>query len=249
MNDPVKAVLKRIRLYGTNLYRPRLLDFARQAATIATQADPVVMALAPEAPGRLAGLREEFGALLTAIEGRQGPNATLASVPMALDREQAFLLYALARLRRPRAIVETGVAKGVSTFFLLNALRENQGGSLTSFDIDPGAGALLRPDERASWRFVVLDRDSARRQFSGGLASLPHLDLFVHDSDHSYGYQSFEYHAALPRMEPGSLLASDDVDGSFAFLDFCAARGYRSHYLVSPAKVFGVAEVADRPSG
>jgi cephalosporin hydroxylase len=57
------------------------------------------------------------------------------------------LLYALVRARRPQIVIETGVAKGASSAFILLAMRENRWGHLYSIDL-PIHSAQQRPDGR-----------------------------------------------------------------------------------------------------
>ncbi|MDN5698624.1 MAG: class I SAM-dependent methyltransferase [Rubrobacter sp.] len=70
--------------------------------------------------------------------------------------------YLLCRLRKPEAVVETGVAHGVSSAFLLAALRVNGGGELHSVDLPP-----LRRDA------AVLGRRGSRWRGHERLAALP----------------------------------------------------------------------------
>ena len=247
VNDPVKGLLKRIRVYGTNLFRPRLLDFQRASLTIGFETGPILSALAPARASMGDRIRDEFQQHLTVLESRLGVPHRLSSVPMAMTAEEALFLYSLVRLREPKCVVETGVASGVSTYFILCALRENRVGSLTSFDVSATAGSLLPLEDRQAWRFVVLDPRNVKREFVQKLDHTRPVDLFIHDSDHSYGHQYFEYRSILPLMADHGLLASDDVDASFAYLDFCAANGFRAHYLISATKVFGIAEVRPAP--
>ena len=142
----------------------------------------------------------------------------------AVERESGKLLYLVTRLLRPRLVVETGVANGASTFFFLRALEENgDGGRLTSVDVTPEVGALLTPEERAStaWDFEVL----GDRTFDRIVSDLGSIDLFFHDSDHSYDNQVLELRSAWPRMSPGGLIGSDDVELNFAYLDVAAEFG------------------------
>jgi predicted O-methyltransferase YrrM len=234
-------------LNGPNLYRPRLIDLARVAQTISVEPIPIVTALSTASPSELATYSEEFAALLSALIGRAGSASGLDAISMAMVREEVVLIYLLARARRPKLVVETGVARGVSTYFLLHALRKNQVGRLTSFDLRPDAGELLLPGEREGWELVALDRRRIRSEFRQHVSALTApIDLFLHDSDHSYGHMLFEYETVLPRISPGGLLASDDVDGCFAFLDFCARHRLAPRILVAPTKAFGVAEVSSR---
>ena len=51
------------------------------------------------------------------------------------------------------------------------------------------------------------------------------VDLFLHDSDHSYDNMLFEFECVWPFIRPGGVLASDDAIGHDALLDFCDSVG------------------------
>ena len=53
----------------------------------------------------------------------------------------ADIFYVLPRLLRPTVLVETGVAAGSTTAFLLAAMRRNAHGELLSFDVPPVRGS------------------------------------------------------------------------------------------------------------
>src|SRR3989442_14227021 len=62
------------------------------------------------------------------------------------------LLYHVVRLLRPERVLETGVASGVSSLFVLKALSDHSKGSLLSIDLpnaDPGAQIL--PGSASGW--------------------------------------------------------------------------------------------------
>ena len=56
------------------------------------------------------------------------------------------------------------------------------------------------------------------REFVKALDSLPPIDFFLHDSNHTYRWQSLEYENALTHLSPNGLLMSDDIDLSWAFI-------------------------------
>jgi hypothetical protein len=101
-------------------------------------------------------------------------------------------------------------------------------------------GCLLSDEERERWRLHVLQAKSLKRSFSQIIESLPPVNLFLHDSDHTYPWQSFELQAALKKLSPGAVLASDDCDGCYAFLDLCQQANLRPVILVETRKVFGL---------
>ena len=54
---------------------------------------------------------------------------------LAIFRAEATTLYALCRKLKPDVVVETGVASGVSSSYILCALHENEHGQLYSIDV------------------------------------------------------------------------------------------------------------------
>src|SRR5690606_30419760 len=85
---------------------------------------------------------------------------TLADLNVALGGAGAFpLLYFLVRWRRPRVVVETGVAAGYSSLAVLSSLRANGFGKLYSSDFpyfrlkDPEqyVGCLVPDELRSGW--------------------------------------------------------------------------------------------------
>ena len=160
-----------------------------------------------------------------------------------VEWETAFALYGIVRLGTPQHILETGVADGVSSSVMLNALMLNGSGTLHSIDIRTNVGILVRPEERVHWDLRMLDRTRPRDSFRELVSTLPLLDAFIHDSMHTYSWQSFELSTAAEHLRVGALLASDDVDASYAFAHSCESRGLDPYLLVDRRKFFGIAVV------
>lgn len=144
--------------------------------------------------------------------------------------ELATLVHALVRLRRPQRVVETGVARGVTSTAILDGLRANGDGHLWSLDL-PGLGKGYREQVGAS----VSDHLRARwtLRFGPSAVALPRLlreatpvDLFVHDSAHTYRNMRFEFGQAARHLAPGGLIVSDDVCND-SLLEFAEEHGWR----------------------
>src|SRR5262249_36859969 len=118
----------------------------------------------------------------------------------AVEEETSFLLYSLVRCLRPRAVLETGVADGRSSCIILQAMVENGAGSLYSVDVSRDVGALVGEGKHTSWHLKVLGPD-VRQELREIANIIPDIDMFFHDSDHTYLGQLFEYRVALGRMQ------------------------------------------------
>lgn len=160
----------------------------------------------------------------------------------AIEAVTSKLLFLIVRALRPATVFETGVANGHSTFVLLAALKRNGSGRLHSTDIRDDIAALVDSPMRFPWKYHRLPLTRSREALESLVASLPPIDLFLHDSDHSYAWQRFEYDALRKHLARGGVLISDDVDASYAFLDFCELGGYQPLLIHDSRKVIGVVQ-------
>lgn len=150
-----------------------------------------------------------------------------------IDFTSAEIIYALVRALRPDRVTETGVANGISSCYILAAMEANGRGRLVSVDCVPeGAPNFLPEGKTAGW--LVPDGLRPRWELVTGKTSekLPPLlerdaplDIFIHDSEHSYDNMLFEYSSAWPRLRQGGLLLTDDAGLTYAFRDFSRKAG------------------------
>ena len=157
-----------------------------------------------------------------------------------IESDTETLLYSLVRSYKPQIVLETGVANGHCTVVLLEAIRKNGLGVLHSTDISRDVGRLLTAEERAEWHFHCLPSDNSRAAFSNLLLELGEIDLFFHDSEHSYGWQMFEYESVLPLLRRSGWLVTDDADASYAFLDFSSRHRLEPMTLLDSRKFIGL---------
>ncbi|MGA8812249.1 MAG: class I SAM-dependent methyltransferase [Candidatus Sulfotelmatobacter sp.] len=158
---------------------------------------------------------------ITAQE-RTGPFHAGHNGDFALARS----IYVICRLRSPNAVLETGVAYGVTSAFALQALAVNQKGALFSIDLPPlgkeadqHVGSVVPQKLRERWH---LYRGTANRVLPKVLSSIGQLDLFVHDSLHTCRNMTFEFSKVWPCLRPRAVLIADDVGLNDAFHDFAA---------------------------
>jgi predicted O-methyltransferase YrrM len=142
----------------------------------------------------------------------------------AADSLLARCCYLSCRLLEPSVVVETGVAYGVSSAFILRALEENGRGVLHSVDLPP-----LRREYERFWGIAVdkklrgrwnLHRGSSGRVLPELLRQTGAVDLFLHDSLHTCRNMRREFEAVWPRLRTGGVILADDVERNRAFDDF-----------------------------
>ncbi|UCE59289.1 MAG: class I SAM-dependent methyltransferase [Phycisphaerales bacterium] len=142
--------------------------------------------------------------------------AHLAS-PMC--HEDRYTTYVITRIARPELAIETGIAHGISSAYVLAAMEAGNRGRLISIELDhdPHIGGHVPAGLRSRWNTC----------WGNSLQLLPDLvalqgplDLFLHDSDHNYRHVWREFEIVWPHIRPGSLLCAHDVLHNNAFPRF-----------------------------
>jgi hypothetical protein len=133
-------------------------------------------------------------------------------------------IWCLIRHLRPDKVVETGVAHGVSSRFILEALERNRGGHLWSIDLPPiervwqkEVGIAVGDRFADRWSYI---KGSSRRRLPELLSGLGQIDLFVHDSLHSERNVRFELDRAWAALRASGAIVVDDVDANWGFRSF-----------------------------
>ena len=173
---------------------------------------------------------------------KQKPYPTDYSI---LESSRLFL-YALCKIIKPKIIVETGVAYGLGTSYILQALYENKSGTLYSIDSEfrPWESELMIgsaiPDElKTHWKFV---KGSSTEKLKDVLKSVGKIDIFLHDSMHTYKNMIFEFESAWPYIKNNGFLLSDDILENNSFLEFYTSKNLKPILLSSldQKHIFGI---------
>jgi predicted O-methyltransferase YrrM len=109
-----------------------------------------------------------------------------------LGEQLAFLSYSLIRIIKPKLVIETGVAAGISSTLILSALSKNNYGTLNSFDITSKVGELIPNELKSLWTLKVLNGLNLRDKLRKEIAEVKDDFIFLHDSDHALKWQEFE---------------------------------------------------------
>jgi predicted O-methyltransferase YrrM len=165
-----------------------------------------------------------------------------------VNLDDALFLYWLVRKLKPKIIVQTGVCNGMSSAFMMLGLVKNGGdGSLHVIDLPPVFdskdagwtvkgkvyGVVIPEGKLSGWmvpdayrnRFEVWTGD-AKVLLPKMVDQVGPIDLFYHDSDHTYDHMMFEFREAKRKLKPGGLIVGDDVSWNASLWDF--ADQYRA---------------------
>jgi len=155
--------------------------------------------------------------------------------------EQLFiLLYSLIKANNSKLVIETGVANGITTNAIMKALEESgAGGELHSFDVLPETNKAYIA--KGNWNFHLVNGKSAHNQIKSVVSLLPEVDVWVHDSNHGYRWQKFEYLLALSVLSKNGILISDDIDASSAWGELAKTHFRKSYVIFDSRKFIGIA--------
>jgi hypothetical protein len=150
---------------------------------------------------------------------------------------------------RPEVVVETGVAHGVTSRVILEALACNQAGHLWSIDLPfpfdqrlhRETGFVVTGPCRQRWSYL---NGSSRQRLPVLTAKLGRIGLFVHDSLHTAANTLFEMEQVASAMLPGGVMLVDDIDTHLGFEIF-ARRHSEYQTIICPSAdrqgLFGIA--------
>lgn len=130
--------------------------------------------------------------------------------------------YSIVRAVQPDNVVETGTHLGLGSCAIAAALLRNGHGRLTTIDVDPDAGYLIGEP----WSSVI---DRRTGDSVALLAELRNVDMFLHDSLHTYDHETSELAAIEPNLSADALVLSDNAHDSSALSDWAERTG--RHYL------------------
>lgn len=168
-----------------------------------------------------------------------------------VNLDDALFLYWLVRKLKPKTVVQTGVCNGMSSAFMMLGLVKNGGdGSLHVIDLpavfnpkDAGwtvkgkvYGVVIPEGKSSGWMVPDAYRDRFEVWTGDAKVLLPKMvdkvdsiDLFFHDSDHTYNHMMFEFREAKRKLRPGGLIVGDDVSWNASVWDFADQYGVPSY--------------------
>ena len=196
---------------------------------------------------RLAELLADISDLLIA----QGLGTGRRTYGWYSDAESSLChaVWCTAVHNKPQVVVETGVAHGVASRIILEALQLHGEGRLWSIDLPhpldrrlhPQTGAAVTEPCHERWSYL---KGTSRQRMPKLMTDVGHVDMFIHDSLHTATNTLFEMEQAASVMPAGGVMLVDDMGAHDAFATF--ARRHRDfETIVCPAEdgmgQFGIA--------
>lgn len=154
------------------------------------------------------------------------------------------LFYVITRCLQPAVVIETGVAAGFGSVAWLQAMERNSKGKLISFDLPPSietddaelyrthswkyrptgstSGWSVPAELRSRWELILGD---SCLKLSEELPRIGLIDIFIHDSRHTYEHMRREFELVKNSVRQGGLILADDATTNPAFQEFAHALG------------------------
>ena len=162
-------------------------------------------------------------------------------------------IYLLIRNKKPKYILETGVLHGLTSAWILKAIHDNGFGKLISIDlpmkdwktyfgnksVGPGGEADYEiNNEESGWIIPEKLRKNWKLFLGPSSLHLPkvirdyqNVDLFIHDSDHSYEVMSYECDLISKEYSAVDIII-DDFSYNKYYLDY-KKKTHKDFFLIN----------------
>jgi predicted O-methyltransferase YrrM len=146
-------------------------------------------------------------------------------------------LAVLIHSEKPKIVIETGLETGFGAEYILEALDHNGQGHLWSIDPVIHKDFADHPINHPRFTFIqMLSEDALEPLFD----QIGPFDMFIHDSDHDFHCQDFEYEAAWKFVRLGGIIVSDDPfwgqPPHLAWDKFLHRHGVTSRHIIGNAQ-------------
>ena len=153
----------------------------------------------------------------------------------SINSDSRKFLYYLCRILKPKNVIETGVAYGISSSYILQALEDNEFGKLYSIDsifrpwqTKEMIGSIIPKELRVRWQLVI---GKSTEKLENILMKISDLDIFIHDSSHTYENMMFEFNMIIKNIKKNGMIISDDVINNDAFYDFTISNNVKKYII------------------
>jgi Methyltransferase domain len=201
---------------------------------------------------RIDAIIADIGELLAArgLRSGRGSYAYYSDADTSLCRA----VWCVALHTRAEVVIETGVAHGITSRIVLEALNQNDFGHLWSIDLPfpfdhqlrTETGAAVTDACRPRWSYL---EGSSRQKLPPLVTEVGRVEMFIHDSLHTTRNTLFEMEQAASAMPERGVMLVDDIDSHEGFTTF-ARRHPEYQTIICPSGdevgMFGIAVKSKR---
>ena len=153
----------------------------------------------------------------------------------SINSDSRKFLYYLCRILKPKNVIETGVAYGISSSYILQALEDNKIGKLYSIDsifrpwqTEEMIGSIIPKKLKKKWKLIIGKSTEKLENISNEVKD---LDIFIHDSSHTYENMMFEFNIIIKKIKKNGMIISDDIIDNDAFYDFTTENNVKKYVV------------------
>lgn len=147
------------------------------------------------------------------------------------------VLYFLTLNFKPKIILETGVAAGMSSYCFLDAIKKNNYGTLYSSDFpflkyeNPKQyiGVMVPNNLKKNWNLEIAGDNINIKKFK---KQLNNIDLLFYDSDKRYSSKIKFFKSVKKLLNKESIIIIDDLHNDSFFLEYVEANNCKNWFIV-----------------
>ena len=89
-------------------------------------------------------------------------------------------------------------------------------------------GSVIPDKLRNRWKLIL---GKSTEKLNNLLNELNDVDIFIHDSSHTYDNMMFEFDIALEKINKNGIIISDDILSNDAFYDFTKKKNLENYVI------------------
>ena len=138
---------------------------------------------------------------------------------------------------KPNIILETGVAAGLSSRCILEAIKKNSKGILYSSDFpyfrlnnpEKYIGIMVPEELKKNWRLEILGDVKNIKKFK---SEINHADIILYDSDKRYSGKINFFKSVNSLIKSNTIIVVDDLHNDSFFLEYVKEMKCKNWFIV-----------------